>query len=108
MVQFFHKILDVYDQIFDYWEIGERFNLDLFALEFMQEAGTGKLRLAVNICSTAAADAHAARPPVRECPVNVILDIIQRVKNDHVPSVRNLVLLDVGFSLNLRSIPEYL
>ena len=60
MVQFFHKILDVYDQIFDYWEIGERFNLDLFALEFMQEAGTGKLRLSVNVCSTAAADAHAA------------------------------------------------
>src|SRR2546428_729094 len=74
--------------------------------EFMQEAGTGKLRLAVNIRSTAAADAHTTRPPVGECSVDVILDVVQRVKDNHISSIGDLVLLDVWLSLNLGSIPE--
>src|SRR5438093_692000 len=91
----------------DYWEVGHGLDGYCSTFEIVEEAGAGKFGLAVNVCSAAAADSHSARPSISEASIHLRLDIIQGVEYDHVVPVGDLVLLEVGFRIFLRSVPCY-
>ena len=74
----------------------------------VQECRARELRLAVHRHAAAAADAHAARPAVRERAVDLVLDVIEAVEYDPLLVTGHLVLVERRLRLLFRTIPRYL
>src|SRR5205807_4033553 len=102
-----HEVIHVDDQVFDDWKVGERFHLDRPTLELMEKASTGELRDAINVCTTAAADPHSARPTIGQRPIQIRLDVVESVKNNHILPIGHFVILKVGLPIFLGSVSCY-
>ena len=89
-----HEIADVDDEVADDGKVAERLDADRAGRVVGEEGGARQLGLAVDGHPAASADPHAARPPVRERPVQVVLDVIQAVEHDPVLRARHLVLVE--------------
>ena len=87
-------------------KVAERLHADRPGRVVRQERGARQLRLAVDRHAAAAADAHAARPAVRQRAVEAVLDVIQAVEHDPVLRARDLVLVERDLRLLFRTIPR--
>src|SRR6266571_6895430 len=99
------EIVEVYDEVLEDREVRERIDRDGALVDVADVRAARELRLAVHVRAARAADPHPARPPVRQRGVEVVLDVIQSVEDDHVVAVRDSVLLVRRLRPRRRSIP---
>ena len=72
-------------------KVQERFDRSGSWLRSRRNGLTGELRLAVDHHPAAAADRHSAGPAEGQRPIDMILDVLQRLQNRHVIDARNFV-----------------
>src|SRR5207245_9540319 len=96
------------EQRADHQKVRQRLDADRPWIVVLEEGGAGELRLTVDHHSTAPADSHPARPAIRERPVYVVLDVVQRIQHHHVRAAWNLVALEARFLFVIWQIAEYL
>jgi hypothetical protein len=78
--QLFQKIVEsCYEIAFD-GKVGQRFNLDGARKIIPQKRGARQLRDAIQHYAAGTTDPHSTRPPVGECAVDVVLQIVQGVE----------------------------
>src|SRR5262249_3843619 len=80
--QFPHEVPDVDDEVADDRKVAKRLDPDRSGRVVAEERGACELGLAVDGHPAAAADAHPARPPVRQRAIEAVLDVVQTVE-DH-------------------------
>src|SRR5207245_1799171 len=98
-LQLLHEAAHVDDEVADHGEVGKRLDHDRPGQVVAEERGAAELGGSVHVHPATAADAHAAGPAVAHAAVDVSLDPVQPVENDHVVLERDLVRLLAGLSV---------
>src|SRR5947209_802491 len=99
------EIVEVHDEVLEDREVRERIDRHRALVDVADVRATREPRRAVHVRPARTTDAHAARPPVRQRGVEVVLDVIQSVEDDHVVPIRDAVLLVRWLASRLRSVP---
>jgi hypothetical protein len=78
--QLFHKIVESYHEIALDGKVGQRFNSDGARKIISQKRGARQRRDAIQHYAAGTADPHSTRPPVGECAVDLVFQIVQGVE----------------------------
>src|SRR5439155_1359542 len=87
------EIVEVDHEVLEDREVRERIDRHGAPVDVSDVRAAREPRLAVHVRPARAADPHPARPPVRQRGVDLVLDVIQSIEDDHVVPVRNPILL---------------
>ena len=104
--QLFHGVSDVSHQVTDHRKSGERLDPNGSGKEALQVRRAREDRAAIHHHATTAADTHAARPPVGQSPVQLVLDVVEPVENHPLGVDRNLEALPGGLHLFLGAVAQ--
>src|SRR5205807_10160908 len=105
--QLLQEIIEVHHEVLEDREVRERLDRHRALVDIADVGATGEARTAVDIGAARTANAHAAGPTEGEGRIDVVLDVIQAVQDDHVVTIRDPIFLEGGPSARFRAIPLY-
>src|SRR5206468_1585419 len=105
--QLVEEVVEVDDEILEDREVRKGFDGDRALAHVPDVGAAGEPRAPVDVRAAGPADPHATGPPEGEGRIEMILDVIQSVQDDHVAAVRDSVLLERRPPTALRPVPAH-
>ena len=108
VLELLQEVAHVHDQVADDREVLQGLDDDGLGVELAEEGRAGQPGDVVDHHPAGPAHAHPARPAIGDAAVDVVLDVVEGVEDDHVLAVGDLVLVEVRRRAVFGTVPGHL